>query len=67
MKKLFILCLALVMTLTLAGCYRAKMLFADEVKTMEVEGWAVEKMPCPLRKCPLPAAKSPPRAYPSGA
>ena len=64
MKKMFILCLALVMTLTLAGCYRAKMLFADEVKTMEVEGWAVEKDALPPEEVPptcgeLPAERVP--------
>lgn len=43
MKKLLALALALAMVLSLTGCYRAKMLFADDVKTMEVEGWAVTK------------------------
>ena len=36
MKKRFILCLALVMTLTLAGCYRANMLDKDALPPEEV-------------------------------
>jgi len=36
MKKLLILCLALVMTLTLAGCYRANMLDKDALPPEEV-------------------------------
>ena len=36
MKKLFILCLALVMTLTLAGCYRANMLDKEALPPEEV-------------------------------
>ena len=36
MKKLFILCLALVMTLTLAGCYRATMLDKEALPSEEV-------------------------------
>ena len=36
MKKRFILCLALVMTLTLAGCYRSNMLDKDALPPEEV-------------------------------
>ena len=36
MKKRFILCLALVMTLTLAGCYRATMLDKEALPSEEV-------------------------------
>lgn len=59
MKKLFILALALATVLSLAGCYRANMLFADDVKTMEVEVWAIVKDDTPSEEVPPTCGETP--------
>ena len=41
MKKFLVLILALVVVLSFTGCVSLRLLFADDVKTMEVDGWAV--------------------------
>lgn len=41
MKKFLVLILTLVVVLSFTGCVSLRLLFADGVKTMEVDGWAV--------------------------